>query len=73
MSRPQNIFEPNLNSQNSPLGLQKVQNDPRNSHKQKVYLKETQEIKAFQLYDQTPNSFSKLVWTPKKPIGALKR
>ena len=36
MSRPQNFFEPYSNPKNRPLGLQKVENDPKIKSNSKV-------------------------------------
>ena len=65
MSGHQNIFDPNIEPKNSPLGPQKVKNNPKIKSKEKVRIEGTIEKKVVQLHEWTPKHFLNHTSTPK--------
>ena len=56
MSKPKKQLRPQLNPQNSPIGPNKAQNDPK-KQKIKNSKKKNYKMKAIRIYDQTPKQF----------------
>ena len=62
---PKTIFESHIEPKISPLGPQKVKNDPKIKSNQMSELKETKKIKVVQLHEETSKQFLNPTPTPK--------
>ena len=65
MNTNKTVFEPYPESENRPLGLQNINNDPNNKSNSKVEIERIIENESFQLHVQTQNSLLTLPRPPK--------
>jgi len=70
---PKTVFETYPNQKNSPLGLQKVKNDPKTKSKFKVVIEESLKIKrCLSTWVQPKTVFESYLDPKNNPIGLLK-
>ena len=73
MCRPQNFFEPFPNPKNSPLGPQKVKNDPKTKSESNVRIEKKKEDESCSIKWVDPKTFLEPYSNPKNsPLGPQK-